>query len=185
MIYVLDNNVFSRSFQNLSMDVFDDIWEPWSQYIHLGKIISVDEVYEELKAWGYISRKENDDIKTWLQTHKRCFLNPTNEEGHILTNIFANKKFQECVKESSLRSGSPEADAFLIAKAKHVGGIIVTTEKYKPNSAKIPTIAIFMGIPYMGLNEFYRLLRNVYHGRPEECNVKICKQPGKPEQLIL
>ena len=51
MIYVVDNNIFSRSFKNLSMDVFDDIWEPWSLYMRTGKIISVDEVYRELGIW--------------------------------------------------------------------------------------------------------------------------------------
>ena len=55
MIYVVDNNIFSRSFKNLSMDVFDDIWEPWSLYMRTGKIISVDEVYREpvIFHWKY------------------------------------------------------------------------------------------------------------------------------------
>jgi hypothetical protein len=131
------------------MDVFDDIWEPWSQYISEGKIISVDEVYQELKNWGFVRDKENDDdISIWLKKHKSCFRIPTDEEGYIIREIFTSKKFRESVKEKSLRSGSPEADVFLIAKAKLVGGIVVTTESdSKPNSAKIPNIAVSMGVP--------------------------------------
>lgn len=48
IIYVVDNNIFSRTFKNLSMEVFDDIWKPWSLYMKSGRIVSVDEVYREL-----------------------------------------------------------------------------------------------------------------------------------------
>jgi len=58
----------------------------------------------------------------------------TSEEGYIVAEIFKNRKFREGIKEKSLRSGSPEADALLVAKAKAkakakaVGGVIVTAE---------------------------------------------------------
>ena len=82
IIYVVDNNIFSRAFKNLSMDVFDDIWEPWSLYMKSGRIVSVDEVYRELGVWT--SSGEKDQISQWLKLHKSCFLKPTNQEGFIL-----------------------------------------------------------------------------------------------------
>jgi hypothetical protein len=184
MIYVVDNNVFSRSFKNLSMDVFDDIWEPWSLYMQTGKIVSVDEVYRELEIW--VSNKGKDQISQWLRAHKNCFEKPANEEGYILQKIFKNKKFREGIKEKSLREGSPEADAFLVAKAKFIGGIVVTAESdEKPNSEKIPNIAVALDVPYMKLDDFYKMLRNVHNGRNESLGVSIYVQLGVPEPLKL
>lgn len=181
--YVVDNNVFSRTFKNLSMDVFEDIWEPWSKCMIDGKIVSVDEVYRELAVWK--TSKEEDNVSKWLKAHKTCFLKPTNDEGFIMREIFAHKKFREGIKERSLRQGSPEADAFLVAKAKILKGIVVTAESdSKPNSEKIPNIAVEMGVPYMKIDDFYKMLRNIYYGRPEEMGVNIYRRLGVPEQLL-
>lgn len=182
--YVIDNNIFSRSFKNLSMDVFDDIWTPWSEYMVSGRIVSVDEVYRELSI--FLTKDDRNKISDWLKAHKNSFLKPTNQEGFILQTIFANKKFREGVKEKSLRQGSPEADAFLVAKAKDVNGIIVTAESDdKPNSEKVPNIAVSLGVPYMRIDDFYRMLRNVHNGRDENMDVNIYHQLGVPEPLIL
>ena len=184
MIYVVDNNIFSRTFKNLSMDVFEDIWKPWSECMVAGKIVSVDEVYRELMTWK--SSKEVDSISRWLKSHKPYFLKPTNEEGYILQEIFAHNKFREGIKERSLREGSPEADAFLVAKAKILQGVVVTAESdSKPNAEKIPNIAVEMGVPYMKIDDFYRMLRNIYYGKPEETGVSIYRKLGVAEQLSL
>lgn len=167
MIYVVDTNIFSKTFRNISIDVFNDIWEPWSEMMMNGKIISVDEAYEELLTyWG---RKAQEML--WLSKHKDAFQKMTNDEGLIVSEIFKNKKFREGIKESSLRSGTPEADAFLVAKAKVVGGVVVTDESNcKPNSEKIPNICVKFNVPYMKKNDFYRMLKNVHAGR-EELNI--------------
>lgn len=182
--YVVDNNIFSRTFKNLSMEVFDDIWEPWSQYMKLGRIVSVDEVYRELAIWT--SSGEKDHISRWLKAHKSCFLKPTNQEGFILQEIFKSKKFREGIKEKSLRQGSPEADAFLVAKAKYLEGIVVTAESDdKPGSEKIPNMAVAFGVPYMKIDDFYKLLRNIHNGRPECSGVNIYRKLGIPEILSI
>lgn len=60
MIYVVDTNIFSRAFNNVPLEVFDDIWKPWSTLMQEEKIVSVDEVYCELAAkWGDTSVKGN------------------------------------------------------------------------------------------------------------------------------
>ena len=181
--YVVDNNIFSIAFRNLSMNVFEDIWLPWNNYMATGRIISVDEVYRELHIW---LNNEKDEVSDWLKAHKSCFLKPTNQEGLILQSIFKNKKFREGIKEQSLRQGSPEADAFLVAKAKHIGGIVVTAESDdKPHSEKIPNIAVAFGVPYMKRDDFYKMLRNVYHGIDEADGVYMYRKLGIPEPLII
>ena len=183
MIYVVDNNIFSVAFRNIPMDVFTDIWTPWSAYMHEGKIISVEEVYRELEnCW--VPSAGKDHISQWLKIHKEFFLKPTNEEGFILQEIFKNKKYREGIKEKSLRNGTPEADAFLVAKAKSIGGIVVTAESdEKPNSEKIPNMAVSLGVPYMKRDDFYKMLRNVYYSKEESMGVNIYKQLGVPQSL--
>lgn len=180
VIYVLDNNIFSYSFKHVSLDVFDDIWGSWSTLIRKGVIISVDEVLCELnQRWD-----EESAEGVWLKEHKMCFQKTTNIEGFIVADIFKNKKFREGIKEASLRNGSPEADALLVAKAKSVGGVVVTGESdQKPNSEKIPNIAVTFGVPYMKLNDFYKMLRNLHLGRAEHHQVEIYYTLGQATQL--
>ena len=107
-------------------------------------------------------------------------------QGYILQEIFKNKKFREGIKEKSLREGSPEADAFLVAKAKYIKGIVVTAESdEKPNSEKIPNIAAALDVPYMKIDDFYKMLRNVHNDRKENLGVNIYRQLGVPEPLTL
>lgn len=170
MIYVVDNNIFSAIFRNFSPSVFPDIWVPLSQCMKEGKIISVDEVYCEMEGlWG--SKVESG---IWLKEHKKYFLKPTNDEGYYICEIFKNKKFREGIKEKSLRNGTPEADAMIVAKAKVVNGIVVTAEGEKVNSEKIPNIASTFGVPYMNRDNFYKLLRNIHNGKKEYEGVSIC-----------
>jgi hypothetical protein len=177
MIYVIDTNVFSRTFKNVSLDVFDDIWEPWANLMASGKAISVDEVFYELQAyWG-----DKPPEMKWLKKYRDSFQKLTNEEGLILREIFKDKKFREGVKEKSLRSGSPEADALLVAKAKSIGGIVVTAESdNKPHSEKIPNICVAFGVPYMIVNDFYKMLKNIHQGKNPLLNVSICYELGNP-----
>lgn len=172
MIYVVDNNILSTIFRNFSKDVFPDIWIPLSQSMKEGKIISVDEVYCEME--GFWGKRVEEGL--WLKEHKKYFLKPTNEEGYYISEIFKNKKFREGIKEKSLRNGTPEADAMIVAKAKVVKGIVVTAEGEKENSEKIPNIATTFGVPYMNRDNFYKLLRNIYNGKQEYEGVTICSQ---------
>lgn len=170
-IYLVDCNIFSRALKNLSLDVFQsDIYEPWSEGMMSGKILSVDEVYRELDAhWGASVPKEKRQKEgAWLAQHKSAFRPLTNEEGVILAMIFQKPKFRDGIKERSLREGTPEADAILVSKAKCVGGIVVTAESNaKPNAEKIPNICVEFEVPYILVDDFYRVLRNISSGRPE------------------
>lgn len=183
-IFVIDTNVYSRALKDLPLDVFDDIYEPWSLGMKNGSIISVDEVYHELNDfWGAddaIDSKTKKDKRSkegkWLKDHKDAFQPMTDEEGKIVASIFASKKFREGVKERSLRAGTPEADAILVAKAKCVGGIVVTDESnHKPNAEKVPNICVAYDVPYITKGDFYRVLRNISAGKLELENVTVLR----------
>ncbi|MDR0919425.1 MAG: DUF4411 family protein [Oscillospiraceae bacterium] len=176
-IYVVDTNVFSRTLNNLSFKAFEDvIYKPWSDRMNNGTIISVDEVYRELdRLYGANDAKsKRKEQGEWLHTHKFAFQNMTENEAKIVAEIFKSGKFREGVKEKSLRDGTPEADAILVAKAKCVNGIVVTAESSaKPNSEKVPNICISQSVPFIDFDDFHILLRNIVSGKDELDNIKV------------
>lgn len=166
MIYIVDTNIFSLIFKNMKpRSVFEKlIYEPLETLMKQGKVISVDEVYEELS--GAFSNKEAD--WDWFKAHKDSFGYLSNEECKTLMEIFKNKKFREGVKEKSIRIGSPEADAMIIAKAKALNGLVVTNEASdKPNAEKLPNMCVAFNLKFIKLEEFYQVLSNVSLGKDE------------------
>lgn len=167
---VLDTNIFSYSFNNMDFDVFDMFWTPWESMMLSGEIISVDETKRELLSkWGAKDSKGKWLSKqgAWIAKYTNAFLPVTCAEGDTITHIFSNRKFMDGIKEKSLLTGSPEADAMLVAKAKAEKAILVTAEKFKPNSEKIPNMCIFENVPYMNKENFYQLLKNRSNSIPD------------------
>lgn len=164
MIYILDTNIFIKSFKNFSRDVFEDIWEPLMALMQQGKVLTSDTVYDELVSFF----GEDDVHMKWLHPYKFIFRNMSNSEAIVLSQIFQNSIFRQGVKEKSIRLGRQESDAIIVAKAKVLGGVIVTNESDdKPNSEKVPMICRSFEVPYMHGDEFYRVLRNLYYKREE------------------
>ena len=79
---------------------------------------------------------------------------PDAQELEFVAEILAVKQFQPLIGEKQRLKGSPVADPFVIACAKVRGGIVVTEEKHKPNSAKIPTICHHFEIECIDLEAF-------------------------------
>jgi hypothetical protein len=62
--------------------------------------------------------------------------------------------FQMLVTETQRLRGQPVADPFVIACASVKGGSLVTEETAKPNSAKIPVVCKYFGVPCTNLEGF-------------------------------
>jgi Domain of unknown function (DUF4411) len=62
--------------------------------------------------------------------------------------------FQHNIEQQKLLRGGKMADPFVIAKAAVNGGAVVTMEKFKPNSAKIPNICKHFSVECLLLEEF-------------------------------
>lgn len=172
MIYVVDTNVFSIIFKQLKpRNVFDElIYKPLELLMKEGRVISLDEVFEELSE--AFSNKEAD--WDWFKIHKSSFHYLSNEECKILMDIYKNEKFREGVKEKSIRIGSPEADAMIVAKAISLGAIVVTNEaSNKPNADKLPNMCVAYKVKYIKIEDFYQVLRNVGLGKDELDGVNV------------
>lgn len=149
--YVLDTGVFRRLFDSYpKKGIFEMHWMQLDEGFNNGELLSVDECYEELIKFY----DEKDMDISWLTDKKKYFYGPTNEESIFIKNLFKNKKYQELIHDKNIIQNLPSADPFLIAKAKSMGATLVTTEVYKTNSSRIPTICEAYDIRCLSYEDF-------------------------------
>ena len=140
MVYVLDTNSI-RVIGNYYPERFPSFWEKFDTSVENGKIISVKEVYREL---DYQVTQTN--LREWIESHKKIFLIPSEEETSFVGKIFAIPHFLALIKQRNQLTGSPVADPFVIASAYTRQACVVSEEKFKENAAQIPNICKHFGV---------------------------------------
>jgi hypothetical protein len=73
-----------------------------------------------------------------------------------MPSFLAVPHFQQIIGTKARLTGTPVADPFVIASAGVRNGTVVTQERRKPNSAKIPTVCDHFGIKSVNLEDFMR-----------------------------
>ena len=152
MVYIIDTNIYRNLLEHFPKKgkAFQAIWNTIEEKIEKSEIISVDECYNEL-TYHYSEDSENF---LWIKQRKKMFLSPTNQESLILKELFQNTKMQESIHQKNLLNNRPSADAYLAAKAKVLGAVLVTKEKYKQHSAQLPNICEVLGVKYINYDDF-------------------------------
>lgn len=131
---------------------FPSFWKKMDEYVNEGKIISVKEAYKEVTNGA-----DEDDFLAWIKDHRAIFKPPDNKEAQFVAEIFKTKNFRDSIRKRELLKGTPVADPFIIASAKIRNGTVVTEERYKLNSAKIPTVCEYFGIKVINFETFMTL----------------------------
>jgi hypothetical protein len=149
MKYVFDSDVFINMFKYYYPKRFPSFWKRFHEYIDDGLICSVREVKNEIK-------NNDDELAMWTNKNSSIFYIPKNAELLFITEMFKvkNGHFQQVISKRSQFKGAPVADPFVIAKAKVESLCVVTAEKYKENSAKIPNICEHFKIDCTDLEGF-------------------------------
>ena len=151
MIYVFDNNSLSK-LKHFYPGIFKSLWSGLDLLIEDGNLISTREVWKEMERGN-----PNEFVNQWLYDRKHIFTMPTPEELQFVAQIFRVNHFHTLIGEQQRLKGTPVADPFVIACAKVRNGTVVTEERKKPNSAKIPNVCEhFNDIPCITLEEFMR-----------------------------
>lgn len=148
MIYVLDTNVFIV-LTHFYPSAFPSLWTKLDVLAEAGTIVSVREVYNELKQ-----SNDSSFVQEWVERNKRLFAKPSNAELLVVQQILAMQHFQALISTKALLRGTPVADPFVVAAAKAKRGTVITQEKHKPNAAKIPNVCECFGVPWMDLQAF-------------------------------
>lgn len=148
MTYVFDTNALIALFNSYYRNRFPTLWAQFDALVSSGDVVSTREVLRELEG-GSI-----ESLADWCTQNKAVFTVPTAAEGAFVAQIYGVPHFQQNIEQKKLLRGGYNADPFVIAKAKAAGGAVVTLEKMRPNSVKIPTICKHFGVPSMSLEEF-------------------------------
>ena len=159
MVYILDTNVLRKILEHLPKkgDYFERVWTALEIGIQKGIYQSVDECYNELDA-HYDDKNVN---MQWLKNNKKMFLAPTCEESCIIRALFEKPKMRENIHKKNILSNRPSADPYIAAKAKVIGGIVVTAEEYKPHSAQLPNICEELDVKCISYDDFMEIVSSV------------------------
>lgn len=147
MIYVFDSDALIDLFKNFYLNRFPSLWERFDQVVKESKIISVREVYNEIKERG-------DRLFQWAKEKQNLFQESSPKELAFVVEIFKVPHFQSLIRKKERLQGKPVADPFVIARAKILNGCVITQEKKKPNAAKIPNVCEHFGIDCSNLEGF-------------------------------
>ncbi|AJD41268.1 DUF4411 family protein [Rhizobium sp. SEMIA 4085] len=139
MIYIVDTSSF-RELERYYSEVFPTFWKLFQAEVDGGVVVSVREVLRELEACP------ETNVIAWAKNNSKIFNPPTPAEAEFVGQIFAVPHFQQLISSKAQMTGQPVADPFLIAAAKACSGTVVTQERLKPNSAKIPNVCEHFGI---------------------------------------
>ena len=133
-------------------DQFPSLWKKINDEVKSGKIISVKEVFNEIESYG-----PETNLKKWVRENKKIFQPMTEEESQTVSNIFKKyPKFQDMINKKSRMQGRPVADPFIVAKAIHIKGTVVSEETLQKNGIKIPNLCQIKKIPCFKLERFMK-----------------------------
>jgi hypothetical protein len=149
MSYVFDTGAFI-DLNSYFPDIFPAFWQNFDRAVATGDIVSTREVLRELK------RHDPDHILKWAMANTGIFSIPTADETRFVGQILSVPHFQQIISARARLNGTPVADPFVIASAAVNSGTVVTQERPKPHSAKMPNVCDHFGVRWLDLNGFMR-----------------------------
>lgn len=149
-IYVFDSGPLIDLFRHYYPERFPTLWAKFDKLVEDNRLFSVREVSNEVGA-------RDGSLSDWTKQHKELFEIPVLDELIIVSDIFKIPHFQQVIRKQERLEGKPVADPFVVAKAKTLNAVVVTTEKYSENAAKLPNICLKLGVKFLNLEEFMKI----------------------------
>ena len=147
---MFDTNAFSQLVHCYYPSGFPTLWANFQDLLDAGQITSTREAARECADGP-------EALRDWAGNHAQLFPAPTAREGEFVRKIFARPRFRHVIEERKLLKGGKNADPFVVARAAALGATVVTAEKNRPNSARIPNICEHFGIAYTSFEGFMEL----------------------------
>ncbi len=146
-MYVLDTSAISALFRNYYPKRFPTLWANFDAMTAAGLFTSTREVKRELEDLSGLALD-------WVMANIGLFVTPDAKEGAFVAQIFKVPHFQANIERQKILKGGKNADPFVIARAAVLDATVVTTEKLKPHSVKIPNICDHFGVKWLDLEGF-------------------------------
>ena len=160
--YAVDSNIFITASRKYYL--FDIAPGFWNQLVEKGNssIILIDKVKDEIY-------RNEDDLSRWLEDSEKSFnvkysedIEVINNYKEIITSVNNSEVYNQHAKDVYAKS----ADSWLCAHSKTYKYIVVTEEKYRPNSRnniKIPNVCEEFNIEYIDFLTFIRKLKIMFN----------------------
>lgn len=149
MTYVFDTGPLIDLFEHYYEARFPSLWAEFDGLVSAGRLLSVREASKEIEAYY-----KEDRLKVWATLNRGVFEQSTEAELAYVSEIFKVPHFLQMIESKKILEGRPVADPFVIARARAISGCVVTTERLKPNAAKIPNVCEHFGIDCTNLEGF-------------------------------
>jgi len=145
--YAIDTCSLIQLRRAYPLDVFPSVWAKVEDMADAGTLISIEDVYEELRI-------QDDEVSKWAKQHPAMFL--------PLDGLIQARALQVLSTHRGLvdlRKRKSGADPFVIAAALVYSCIVVTEEEpsTSPNKVKIPDVCKDYSIQCLHLLEMLRL----------------------------
>ena len=141
MTYVLDTSSWQQLFGCYNRARFPSLWKEFEGLVARLTVSSVEQVFNEIER-----RDKNNGELEWSIDRRYLFPKPTNEDSQFLTEIYRVPRFRHVIPVD-LRDPHAAADPFLIARAKSIGGMVVTQERVRGSRVTIPSICSHFRVP--------------------------------------
>ena len=144
--YVFDTGVWIDLFKHYPETTFSGLWKNFKDLLSQQRILSSSEVLRELKSHEDMVYKKAKDID-------HVFSKPTIEEMKLIKELV--NKYPYLVSARNINNGAPVADCHVLALAKVSRATVVTTERFKPHSQKIPNICEKLEVGCLDLHKLF------------------------------
>lgn len=129
-VYVVDTCSIVAMSETYPADVFPGVWGKIDELIDQEKIISAEDVFEELSS-------KDDEVHQWARIRNHIFKELDGAVQQAAIEILGTH-----ANLLDLKNNKSSADPFLIATARVHEGIVVTEESFSggPHKSKIPDV---------------------------------------------
>ena len=148
MIYVIETSSWQQLFGCYRRERFPTLWEKFDETVASGAITSIQHVLREIERRD----KKNGELE-WARTRPELFPGLNENESRFLRDIFEVPRFR-LVVPTDLRDTEVGADPYLIARAKAIGGMVITQERRRNSRVTIPSICQHFEILCGSLDDF-------------------------------
>ena len=132
-------------------ELIPSFWKRFDRCVEQGEVVSVSEVRGEFHPQA----ADGEWLNQWVQKHSHMFLDLGREEAKATLEVFNRPYFNGLISERAGMQKNPVADPFVIAKAWHLNGTVITEELHKEKSSvKMPTVCKELGIRCMKFRGF-------------------------------
>ena len=152
--YVIDTSSLIDLNKFNPIDLYPSVWKKLENLINKGQLIAPIEVFNEVT-------RQDDAVAEWAKKHKSMFKPVTERQAEIVAQILT--KYPSIIKPKRQYDADPWVIALAVELSKpkqkkliSIKWLVVTEERLKGNTMRIPLICKDFNIEYLKIFDMFR-----------------------------